>query len=50
MDEREAGHLTKIIKPKVVIPDHYNSIVGNKDNEKEFIKELDGKVNYEIFL
>ena len=50
MDGKEAGNLTKIIKPKVVIPDHYNSIVGNKDNEKEFIKELDGKVNYEIFL
>ena len=50
MDGKEAAHLAKTINPKLVIPDHYNAIVGTKKNEREFIEALDGKLDYEIFL
>lgn len=50
MNGKEAANLTKIINPKLVIPDHYNAIVGTKENEKEFKDALNGKFYYEIFL
>lgn len=49
MNAREASILTNTIKPKLVIPVHYNSIVGNKKDEKEFIELLEN-VEYKIFL
>lgn len=39
MDYLEASNLTKIINPKVMIPIHYGSIVGTKDDGLK-IKEL----------
>lgn len=50
MDGKEAAHLAKTINPRLVIPDHYNAIVGTKGNEREFIEALDGGLDYEIFL
>ena len=39
MDSIEASELIKVINPKIVIPTHYGSIVGNKDDGKK-LKEL----------
>ena len=47
---KEAGELANIIKPKLVVPTHYNGIVGNKDNEKEFLSNLNKEIEYKIFL
>lgn len=49
MSAKEAGQLANIIKPRLVIPVHYNAIVGSKGDEKEFISELN-EVEYRIFL
>lgn len=38
----EASELVKIINPKVVIPTHYGSIVGNKSDGKDFKDSLNG--------
>lgn len=40
MDESEAADLIKIINPKVVIPTHYGSIIGDKDSAKRFKDKL----------
>lgn len=42
MDYKEAAQLINKIKPKIVIPTHYGSIVGDKSLGKEF-KELINK-------
>ena len=44
MDPIEASELIKIINPKVVIPTHYGSIVGNKDDGKKLKELLDIEV------
>ncbi|MCR5772162.1 MAG: MBL fold metallo-hydrolase [Butyrivibrio sp.] len=36
MDAKRAAELTDIIRPEYVIPTHYGSIVGNKDDAKTF--------------
>ena len=40
MDYNEASELIKTINPKVVIPTHYGSIVGNKTDGKNFKNNL----------
>ena len=40
MDASDASNLAKIINPKVVIPIHYGTIVGNKIDADELIKFL----------
>lgn len=40
MDASDASNLAKIINPKVVIPIHYGTIVGNKTDADELIKFL----------
>ena len=49
MNAREASELTNIIRPRLVIPVHYNAIVGNKNDEKEFIDGLKN-IEYEVYL
>ena len=49
MNAIEASELTNIIRPSLVIPVHYNGIVGNKSDEKEFVEGLDN-IKYEIYL
>ena len=49
MDSKEASELVNIIKPNLVIPVHYNGIVGNKDDEREFLNNLKD-VRYKIYL
>src|SRR6056297_4199775 len=39
MDPHEAFEAAKLIKPKIVIPMHWGSIIGNKEDAEEF-KEL----------
>ncbi len=50
MNAVEAVMLANIIKPKIVIPVHYNLIVGSKEDEKTFLNTLDKNINYEILL
>lgn len=50
MNALEASNLANLIKPKLVIPIHYNSIIGTKDDEKVFIENLDKNINYKILL
>ncbi|MBR6948822.1 MAG: MBL fold metallo-hydrolase [Bacilli bacterium] len=40
MNVDEASELVKIICPKIVIPIHYGSIVGNKNDGQELINKL----------
>lgn len=46
----EASNLTNIIAPKLVVPVHYNLIVGSKEDENEFISNLNPEINYHIYL
>ena len=41
MDYKDAAELANIIKPKIAIPVHYGSIVGNKKDGERFIELLD---------
>lgn len=50
MNGIEAAALTNIIKPRLVIPTHYNAIVGTKKDEKEFLSHLDKSIAFKIFL
>ena len=47
MDYSEASELTKVINPKVLIPIHYGSIVGSKDEGLK-IKELLSDTSIEV--
>ena len=49
MDYKEAADYTNSIKPKYVIPIHYGTIVGNKEDGIEFAKLLDTKIECLIF-
>lgn len=48
MNSLEAAKYTNKIKPKLVVPIHYNLIVGNKKDEKMFLTGLNSKIKYEI--
>jgi L-ascorbate metabolism protein UlaG (beta-lactamase superfamily) len=50
MDGKEAASLANIIKPKLVVPTHYNLIVGSKADEKTFLSNLDKSIDFKIFL
>ena len=47
MDVNEASELIKVINPKIVIPTHYGSIIGDKDDGKR-LKELLSDTNIEV--
>lgn len=50
MNAYEAACIANKIKPKLVVPTHYNSIVGTKQDEQEFLENLDKNIKYMIFL
>ena len=50
MDYKEASILTNIIKPKIVIPIHYGSIVGSKIDADRFKELVDKDVECKIML
>ena len=49
MDYKAAADYTNSIKPKYVIPIHYGTIVGKKEDGIEFAKLLDTKIECLIF-
>lgn len=49
MNYKEAADYTNSIKPKYVIPIHYGTIVGKKEDGIEFAKLLDTKIECLIF-
>lgn len=50
MDAKEASTLANLIKPEVAIPTHYNSIVGTKQDESVFLKNLDKSITAKIYF
>ena len=50
MNYVEAANYTNLIKPKYVIPIHYNSIVGKKEDADQFAKLLDHRIKCFVYL
>ena len=50
MNAKEASELVNIIKPELVIPVHYNDIVGNKEDERIFLENLNKEIEYTLYL
>ncbi len=50
MNASEAAKATSIIKPKVVVPIHFGSIVGKTEDAREFIAGLDPSTQCEVLL
>ena len=50
MNAHEAAKLTNKIQPKLVVPTHYNLIVGSKTDEAEFLENLDKNIKYQILI
>ena len=44
MDYKEAANLTNIIKPKIVTPIHFGSIVGRKEDGEKFSKLVEKEI------
>lgn len=50
MTYKEASELVNIIKPKIAVPTHYGSIVGNKDDGEKFKSLIDTEIKCEIVI
>ncbi len=50
MDYKEAATLANIIKPSVVIPIHYGSIVGQKEDAKKFKDLVNNDIDVNILI
>ena len=50
MDKVEAATLINIIKPKLVIPTHYGSIVGNKTDGEDFKGLISDDIQCKILI
>ena len=50
MDAKQAAQATNKIQPKVVVPTHYNSIVGSKNDENTFKDLVDKKIQVKTFM
>lgn len=50
MDYQEAADLANKIKPKVVVPTHYGSLVGSRDDAKMFASKLNPNIDCEIMI
>lgn len=50
MTAKEAANLANKMKPSIVIPMHYGSIVGSKNDEDEFKKHLAPGIDCKIYL
>ena len=50
MNAEEGAELTNIIKPKIAIPTHYGSIVGNKEDGEIFKKLLNQDIECKILI
>lgn len=50
MNAKEAAEAANKIMPKIVVPTHYNLIVGNKKDEQKFVELLDKKIKPVILI
>lgn len=50
MNATEAAGLVNRISPKIVVPIHYNAIVGNKQDERVFVGGLNSNILCKTFL
>lgn len=50
MTSKEAAEYINHIRPKKVIPIHYNMVVGTKEDEQEFINNLDSDIEVDILI
>lgn len=50
MDYKEAAELTNIMKPSIVIPIHYHTVVGTRDDANEFKELLDEDIECKIIM
>ena len=50
MNYQEASELINTIKPKIVVPIHYGSIVGNKEDATNFSKLINPKIECKILI
>ena len=50
MDAKKAAELVNIIKPKIVIPTHYGSIVGTAKDAADFVKLVDESIDVKIIM
>lgn len=50
MNAIEAAKATNTIKPKLVIPTHYNTLVGTKMDEKVFIQNVNPSIPVKILV
>jgi len=50
MTAEEGAELVNMIKPKIAIPTHYGSIVGNKEDGEKFQKLLNAEIECQILI
>jgi len=50
MTHKEAAELANTIKPRVVIPIHYKTIVGTAEDAISFANELDKDIECQIIM
>ena len=50
MDYKEAAELINEIKPKIAVPTHYGSIVGEKEDGANFSKLVNSEIKCEILM
>ena len=50
MNYQEASELINTIKPKIVIPTHYGSIVGTKEDAINFKKLINPEIECKILI
>lgn len=50
MTAKEAVEFINAMKPKKVIPIHYNMVVGSKEDEQDFINNINSDIEVEILI
>lgn len=50
MDAKEAANLVNVMQPKIVVPTHYGSIVGRKEDAQIFAQKLNANIQCEVYL
>lgn len=50
MTAQEGAELANIIRPRIAIPTHYGSVVGNREDGKIFEKLLNQDIECEILI
>ena len=50
MDAKEAASLVNVMQPKIVVPTHYGSIVGKKEDAQIFAQKLKANIQCKVYL